>query len=259
LHGVLDAWSDDWVGFTVERKNGRTGEVSTLNNRIPAKIGEGQTPAAGVSSQVSPFRRCMWIDHMIDPADQLSYRVTPMAAAGDGFAPAPEGATDWTTPTLPVGEDASQLSCYFNRGMLMSQIVSRFVSGNVTTSSLNQFKAQLKDPAFAPRKYLSGHAREALLGFLGDADRRGSQIFAAVYECDDDEIIGAIKVFGARGHYLMGNGGNRTDLINELAGAGLETHERVERRAGASSGARAMPLATGLGRTSTTGCRKVRL
>ena len=172
---------------------------------------------------------------MIDPADQLCYRVTPMVAAGSGFAAAPFGPTDWTAPTIPVGEDASELSCYFNRGVLMSQVVSRFVNGNINTASLHQFKVQLKDPAFAPRKYLSGHAREALLSFVGDADRRGSQIYAAVYECDDEEIIGAIKAFGERGHYLMGNGGNLPGLLDELSGAGLETHARDLSHSGRSS------------------------
>ena len=230
-----DAWNDAWVGFMVEKQNGKTGEITTLNNRIPATIGAGQTPASGVSSQASPFRRCMWIDHMVDPAEQLTYRVTPMIANGDAFQNAPEGATAWTAPTAPVGEDASALSAYFNRGLLMSQIVSRFVQGDVTAASLGKFKAALKDPAFAPRKYLSGQAREALLGFLGDADRRGSQIYAAVYECDDEEIIGAIKAFGDRGHYLVGNGGNLPGLADELTGAGLEVHERDLSHVGKSS------------------------
>jgi phosphatidylserine/phosphatidylglycerophosphate/cardiolipin synthase-like enzyme len=177
----------------------------------------------------------MWIDHMIDAADELEYRVTPMVANGDTFAPAAEGATDWTAPTVPVGEDASELSAYFNRGTLMSQIVSRFVQGDVSNSSLAKFKTSLKDATFPPRKYLSGHAREALLGFLGDADRRGSQVFAAVYECEDDEIIEAIKALGNRGHYLMGNGGNVAGLADQLTGAGLEVHQRDLSHAGRSS------------------------
>ena len=231
-----EAWSDDWIGFMVEKRNALTGAVTPLNNRIPAKVGDAVTPAAGVSSQLSPFRRCLWTDHMIDPSDQLEYRVTPMVGAGDGFAAAPQGATAWTAPTAPISEDPSGLSCFFNRGTLMSQIVSRFVQGDVTDSSLAKFKIELKDTAFPPRKYLSGHAREALLGFLGGADRRGSQIYAAVYECDDEEIIAGIKAFGDRGHYLMGNGdGNLPGLADELRGAGLEVHERDLSHAGRSS------------------------
>jgi hypothetical protein len=51
---------------------------------------------------------------MISPADELEYRVTPMVAEGDSFKAAPPGPTDLTAPTLPVGEDASELSTYFN-------------------------------------------------------------------------------------------------------------------------------------------------
>lgn len=63
----------------------------------------------------------------------------------------------------------------------MSQIESRFVQRDISVGSLGKFKASLKNPAFAPRKYLPGHAREVLLGFLGDADRRGSEVFCGSF------------------------------------------------------------------------------
>ena len=230
-------WPAEWAGFVVERRNTKTGEITALNNRIPAQVGQGQTPATGVSSLASPFRRCMWSDHQVAAADDLQYRVTPMVAADGGtFTAAPAGPSDWTDPVAVDTPDDTGLSARFNRGTLMSQIVSRFVNGDVTTAALAKFKTSLADPAFPPRRYLSGHAREALLGFLADADRRGSRIFAAIYEFNDEEIIAAIKAFGNRGAILLGNGdAMKHGLADELSGAGLEVHERDLSKRGASS------------------------
>ena len=230
-------WPSSWVGFKVEKKNVITNEITMLNNRIPAAVGAAQTPAAGVPSDASPFRRCIWTDHAIASLDQLQYRVTPMIDGGTGvFTDAPDGASDWTAPTTIGSADANGLEAHFNRGTLMSQIVSRFVNDTVTAASLKTFKTSLADPTFAPRRYLSGHAREALLGFLADADRRGSHIYAAVYEFNDTEIIAALKAFGARASILLGNGdGMKPDLATELSGAGLEVHERDLSKAGRSS------------------------
>ena len=230
-------WPTEWIGFKLEKKNVKTGEVTVVNNRIPAKLGDGQTPAAGVRSDTSPFRRCMWTDHAVAPLDQLQYRVTPMVDGQDGgFVDAPDGTSDWTAAAVTSGVDDNGLAAHFNRGTLMSQIVSRFVDDNVTAASLKTFKASLADPAFAPRRYLSGHAREALLRFLADADRRGSHVYAAVYEFNDAELIAALKVFGGRASILLGNGdGMKPDLASELSAAGLDVHQRDLSKHGRSS------------------------
>jgi hypothetical protein len=97
-----DPWPDEWVGFMLEIRDLTIGETRTLNNRIPAKAGQGEVPASGISSQQSPILRCIWTDHRVDNVDQVAYRVTPMQRSGDSsYTPITTAASDWTPPSHP--------------------------------------------------------------------------------------------------------------------------------------------------------------
>src|SRR5262249_27867188 len=154
-----------------------SGQITPINNRIPPKPGQGPVQPGGVSSALSPIRRCLWTDHNVEATDEVSYRVTAMKASVNGtFSLDPAGVSGWTAPQALSGDAGQGLSAFFNRGTLMSQIVSRFVNGNVTDASLRQFKSDLEKPGFPARRYLSGQARHEILNFLAEADRRGSEI-----------------------------------------------------------------------------------
>jgi PLD-like domain len=232
-----DKWSDDWVGFQLERRNDSTQQVTVLVNRIPPQPGQGPVQPTGVSSTQSPIRRCIWTDHSVVETDNVSYRVTAMTAtSGGGFALDTGAVSDWTAPVIASGDVGGGLQAYFNRGTLMSQIVSRFVGGDVSENSLRNFLKNLQTPGYQPRLYLSGDALHQILLFLHDADRRGSSIHAAIYEFNDQELLDALKPFGSRGHLLLGNGSATTpDVATELAAAGLEVKHRDLSHRGASS------------------------
>ncbi len=232
-----DKWSGDWVGFQLERRNDTTQQVTVVVNRIPPKPGQGPVQQTGVPSTQSPIRRCIWTDHNAVSTDSVSYRVTAMKAAGSGsFAPDAASASDWTPPLVASGDAGGGLEAYFNRGTLMSQIVSRFVRGNVTEASLRKFLTDLATPGIPARTYLAGDALREILGFLHDADRRGSAIHAAIYEMNDKELVDALKPFGNRGHVLLGNGSATQPWVAEqLAAAGLEVKHRDLSHHGRSS------------------------
>jgi len=232
-----DTWSNDWVGFQLERRNNTTQQSTILSNRIPPKAGEKQVPDGGIASTQSPFRRCIWTDHSVIDTDNVSYRVTAMKAGpNDTFTPDAGTTTGWTAPVVATGDAGDGLEAYFNRGTLMSQIVSRFVRGDTSDDSLRNFVKSLSDPTTQARRYLSGDALHQILAFLHDADLRGSQIHAAIYEMNDEELVGALKPFGNRGHVLLGNGSaTKPNIAGELSGAGLEVKHRDLSNAGRSS------------------------
>lgn len=231
-----DPWADDWVGFMLEIRDITSGETRVINNRIPARVGEGAVPPEGISSDRSPLLRCIWTDHRVDNADQVEYRVTPIGKSGSGFAVVSEAASDWTPPVSPTADAGDGVSAYFNRGTIMSQIVSRFVGDDISVATLKRFKARLSTPGFPARRYLSGHARHEILSYLADADRRGNEIYAALYELNDQELIDALKAFGNRGNVIVGNGSStKAGVVDELAGAELTVHERDLSGAGRSS------------------------
>jgi phosphatidylserine/phosphatidylglycerophosphate/cardiolipin synthase-like enzyme len=232
-----DKWPDDWTGFQLERRNDTTQQITVVVNRIPPKPGQGPVEPTGVPSAQSPIRRCIWTDHNAVATDSVSYRVTAMKDAGNGsFAPDAASVSEWTAPVVASGDAGGGLEAYFNRGTLMSQIVSRFVKGDVTPKSLRQFLTNLQEPGFAAREYLAGEARHEILHFMREADRRGSSIHAAIYEINDRELVEGLKPFGSRGHVLIGNGGaTKPWVAQELTAAGLEVKHRDLSHHGKSS------------------------
>ncbi len=232
-----DTWSNDWAGFQLERRNDITQQVTVLVNRIPPKPGEGPVQPTGISSTQSPIRRCLWTDHGVVATDNVSYRVTPMKGPANGpFTVDSASASSWTQPLVATGDVGGGLECYFNRGTLMSQIVSRFVKGDVSEASLKNFLQQLTTPGFPARIYLAGDALHQILAFLHDADRRGSTIHAAIYEFNDQELVDALKPFGSRGHVLIGNGSATGPTVaQQLTAAGLEVKHRDLSHHGKSS------------------------
>jgi len=229
-------WPAAWVGFRLERRNALTGRVTVINNRIPPQPGQGEVPPGGIPSDLSPIRRCMWTDHTVDASDQVAYRVTPMVDDGrGGFALLPEQASAWTAPVVVTGQFRGGLTAVFNRGTLMSQVVSR-LAGEVSVPALKRFKAKLAQPGHAGRRYLAGDARHVLLGFLADADRRGDAVYAALYELNDEELVQALVPFGARAHVLLGNGSGSTPAaVAALQAAGVAIHRRDLSKKGLSS------------------------
>jgi phosphatidylserine/phosphatidylglycerophosphate/cardiolipin synthase-like enzyme len=233
-------WPNDWVGFQIERRNDNSGQVTVLANRIPPKPGQGPVQETGTSSAQSPIRRCIWTDYGAVSTDSVSYRVTAMKdAAGGTFAPDPTSASDWTQPLVASGDAGNGLSAFFNRGTLMSQIASRFVKGDVSEDSLRQFVKGLATPGNQARQYLAGDALHEILNFLSEADRRGSTIYAALYEFNDQQLIDALKPFGSRGHVLIGNGSATKSanppVANQLTAAKLDVHHRDLSHSGKSS------------------------
>ncbi|RFP25808.1 phospholipase [Duganella sp. BJB488] len=230
-----DPWSDDLVGFRLERKDLKTGNVTVLNNRIPAGADGTQVPVGGVASTASPIRRCMWVDHDVEQAGQAAYRVTPMAAGAGGFVVREAEASPWVSAEAPDSVDEGA-AVYFNRGTIMSQVVSRLAGGEVNVKSLKALKAHLAEPGYPGRRYLAGQARHALLDFMANADRRGNHIYAALYELNDPELIAGLKAFGARCHLLLGNGSSTfDDTAHELESADVIVKHRDLSHTGASS------------------------
>jgi phosphatidylserine/phosphatidylglycerophosphate/cardiolipin synthase-like enzyme len=232
-----ESWQPGWIGFRLEKRSGATGTTTPVNNRIPPKVdGGGKVPDGGLSSALSPIRRCIWVDHSVEDTKDASYRVTPMIVDGAGFKPVDAAASEWTSPAASALEVKDGIYAVFNRGTLMSQVISRMLNEDISVAALKRFKTQLANPGFAGRRYLSGYARQAMLNFLAEADRRGNEVWAAVYEMNDRELVEGLKAFGKRAHLILGNGGTTDpNVANELGAAHVEVLHRDLSHKGASS------------------------
>src|SRR4029077_18609368 len=99
--------------------------------------------------------------------------------------------TDW----LELSGDAGNgTAAYFNRGLVISQFMARYLErlrvdeGLATRlDALKKFKADLDKHELPIRQFLSGVLRTEMLSLLEKAKSGKQHVFAALYELEDDE------------------------------------------------------------------------
>ena len=268
------AWSpsdfvSDCRGFRLERGRRDGGKVSV--DVVENHLGfEKDKPKSGDHrpSDVWPFQRFNWTDHATDVGNEVRYRVTAMIANGDKrFKEGP--ASDWTSWVTLTADAGDGFSCYFNRGLVLSQFVARYLRDNKLTPA--KLKSQLKKSVGPFRKFLQGDLGLRLFELLADGKTSSVDVRAALYELDDDAIEQAMVDVGPAFHLVLANGSTKAkdenaDARKRLNDSGIETVDRLLKNKGlghnkfiVGAGATSEPLVwTGSTNTTTTGfCTQV--
>jgi phosphatidylserine/phosphatidylglycerophosphate/cardiolipin synthase-like enzyme len=211
LFWTVDEPIKDCLGFAINRRmtdsTGKKTEGFLLNrvgfaNDAPAG---GATEHAQVSTQW-PFQRFSWSDHDPTTGDTVSYQVVPMVRDNTGtLVQLDDQASAWSPPrTLgpPVG---SRFEPHFNRGFVISQFMARFLAENHLDPKT--FKDDLQDSDEQKiRNFLSGDLRQAMLDELDAAVNNDAEIYSALFELSDDELVDALVKLGGRAHIVLANG-----------------------------------------------------
>jgi hypothetical protein len=204
-------------GFLLERgrKTGTGDKVEPVDNRVGF---EGDKPKSGDhrSSSEWPFQRFNWTDHAVDVGNAVRYRVTAMVDGGSG-RPYKKGVKSNWTPWAKLTADAGGgFSCFFNRGLVLSQFVARYLDKKKLTPA--KFKAQLKksvDPKF--RAFLEGDLGAKIFGVLKGAKQGEAALHAALYELGDAKLEDAMIGLASHLHLILANGSDKTGDGNETA------------------------------------------
>jgi phosphatidylserine/phosphatidylglycerophosphate/cardiolipin synthase-like enzyme len=199
---ALAVWSSDvhidgCLGFAVERR--QNGVTRVLKNYVgfPGHVG-GPRP-----STEWPFQRWKWTDHSISANDRVAYRVRAMIGAPDGLAPGP--ASPWSDELS--GTAGSPIGAHFNRGIVATQWVARRLGENtVENHPGTRLLTAVASPGDALRDELSGPLRVALIALLDQAIALGQEIYVALFELADPELIERLLALGQRAHVLLANG-----------------------------------------------------
>jgi phosphatidylserine/phosphatidylglycerophosphate/cardiolipin synthase-like enzyme len=213
LQWTVDVLDDDVIGFAVQRRltgNGRAkAVVAFLENYAPPGPASHQTGRHD-PSDARPFRTFSWTDHEVDPRDGVSYRVIPVVAGAPQLRE--DAASAWSRSVTVGAKGSSPFTPSFNRGFVISQFMSRYLEQHYPditdrVAALKQFKRDIgTDVENRIRAFLSGQVREAMLRLLDDVRRGKGQVFAALFELDDEELIAALEKLGARVHVVLANG-----------------------------------------------------
>ncbi|WP_433594265.1 phospholipase D-like domain-containing protein [Nocardia sp. CA-145437] len=233
---VLIAWKPDGFiagcrGFALlRRRNGIEEVVSTWVGFEGDQAVDGERRA----STNWPIQKYQWTDYMADPGDRLAYRVLPMVGPDKAnLRPDPGSAGDWTDEITLSPEESPGIEAVFNRGIVAAQWVSRRLG--VTGHDLQNAKLEtvIRTSGDPLRDYLAGPLGARLFTLLESAAQDHREVYAALYELDDPQLIAALARMGERAHVVLANGSvkNQGDDQNADARATLrgqvELHDRM--------------------------------
>jgi phosphatidylserine/phosphatidylglycerophosphate/cardiolipin synthase-like enzyme len=194
-------------GFAIERDvRGPKGDAPRgfINTWVGFKGGQHKSGESKPST-VWPVQRYLWSDYLVSFGQEVRYRVIPMIGPAESLQKAPNDQWSAWSPWVTVDTGKTKgFSAYFNRGIVPSQFMAR--QGN----NLKQFQKMLgqniNNPKSAIRKFLSGTLRPHLLDLLREAKTSRGEIYAALYELNDPELVAALKQLGLKCNLLLGSG-----------------------------------------------------
>ncbi len=211
-------------GFLLERERikGTNGVIEIVENRLGF---EKDKPKSGdhKPSNFWPLQRFNWTDHAVDIGNKVRYRITAMT--GDVHSrPFSKGPSSNWSPWVKLSSDVGDgFSCYFNRGLILSQFVARYLKAKKL--STGKFKAQLKknvDPKF--RDFLAGELGLQIMTILKTAKTAKQKIHAALYELDDEILENNLISLHKNLHLILANGSGGVDDQNQTARNYLNSH-----------------------------------
>ncbi|HLN08281.1 MAG TPA: phospholipase D-like domain-containing protein, partial [Xanthobacteraceae bacterium] len=124
-----------------------------------------------------------------------------------------------------TGQITPHVSAYFNKGIIAAQWVSRALSQVGKNAKLPDL---IKTPDNPLRNALSGLLRPQLLALLDEVRTSNGEVYAALYELNDPELIAALSALGERCHLLLANGAFRPPANDENKAVRASLHDKVD-------------------------------
>jgi phosphatidylserine/phosphatidylglycerophosphate/cardiolipin synthase-like enzyme len=228
------------LGFAIERERklaDGSAKAEVLDNRMGFKADKPK-PGDHRPSTQWPFQRLWWTDHDVNLGDTVRYRVWPVLRQGAKLTPLTAERSAWTAWQTLSGGKQDGYACFFNRGLVISQFMARYLEKlradkHLATrkEALRFFKASLADHELPIRKFLSGTLRTEMLALMEDAKNNGKQVYAALYELADDELVQALCALGASAHVVLANGSITKMKTETTAEARKRDENAVARKA----------------------------
>jgi phosphatidylserine/phosphatidylglycerophosphate/cardiolipin synthase-like enzyme len=167
--------------------------------------GQKHKPGESQPSTIWPVQRYIWSDYLVSEGQKVRYRVIPMIGPAGKLTKPPENQwSDWTDWIVVGTGQTEGFDAYFNRGIVPAQWLASQANGSKEFTAM--LKANINDPKSKNRLFLSGPLRTEMLARLEEARRDGVEIYAALYELNDPELIEALKAIGQNCHLVLGSG-----------------------------------------------------
>jgi phosphatidylserine/phosphatidylglycerophosphate/cardiolipin synthase-like enzyme len=190
------------LGFALWRKRN---EVEECVETWVGFEGDAAAPGDHKPSREWPIQKFMWSDYMAKSGDRVQYRVAPMVGTKGNLVEDEALTSDWSKEVIIRGGDA-KISAYFNRGLCLSQWLSRRLDEEGAVNKAKKLKKIVADVNDKTRKFLAGELRLAILRLLKEAKDTGGKVYAMLYELNDPELIPTLIGLGKRANVILANG-----------------------------------------------------
>ena len=218
-------------GFAIYRKIQGRAQAEVLTNRVGWDDNDQRREAP---STEWPIQRFTWTDYKARSGEIVSYRIVPMVGDKDHLQARDDLASAWTDEVTLRPDGSNGLAAYFNRGIVASQWLSRVLGPGTSKERNRTLREIINEPQDRTRSFLGGEVRAALLRLLAKAKTDGVDIYCALYELDDPELIPAMAALGPKGHVILANGSTKkktedpnSDAREALTEAKVEVHDRM--------------------------------
>jgi hypothetical protein len=219
-------------GFTIQRTLKTAAGGQAVQSYLHGFVGFSDDDKLDPSAPWKfPLQRYMWWDYGVAPGNEAQYSVIPVCGPDkDHLALSLADASAPTPPMIITGQASAHVSAYFNKGIVSAQWVSRALEAIGQSAKISTVIAQ---PGNTLRNALSGLLRPQLLGLLDDVKKNNGEIYAALYELNDPELIPRLLALGQKCHLILANGAfkppandENKDVRAQLRGK-VDLHDRL--------------------------------
>ena len=203
---VTIAWSygerpDGCMGFAIYRIDAKGNETP-----LPSfAVFKGQKTQRGQTTKDFPIQKFYWKDPYARLVAEKTksftfrYKIEPREGTPGKLQPMTSLPILTTNEVELTSVCSPSLAATFNRGLISTQHVSEALKGNLNKDA---FVQKISNPTDQLRKDLNGDMIDTLTQFLKRTDQ-GGEIYAALYELTDAQLISALVALKKKLHIVL--------------------------------------------------------
>lgn len=230
---ALIAWQYDklipnCIGFALYRK--RNGVEKLVENQIGFADEPPHPKTDKLPTNKYPIQRFVWTDFKVYDGDTINYRIVPVVWENGGTKELPAKALPYLNNDVKI-TTGDTIQAYFNVGLVSSQFFSRWAK-DANGQALRPTDIVNADSTNKLRNFLGGELVRKLFELLDDVAKPGNtkEIFLALFELEQEDLIEKLIKIGNRCHLILANGAANSTKVdkNSEARQRLAQHSAID-------------------------------